>query len=99
VITTGIKGDIVIPFGCLLNEVWLLADATGSIQVDMWKNTYANYPPTIADTITARSITTNTKAQFTGLSTAIAAGSIIRFNVVSCTSITRVTVSLKLLKT
>lgn len=33
-------------------DCWTLeADATGSIVLDIWKDTFANYPPTVADTI------------------------------------------------
>ena len=53
VIATGIKGDLEIPFGCTIQAVTLLADQTGSIVIDIWKDTYAAYPPTVADTITA----------------------------------------------
>jgi len=104
-ITTGIKGDLEIPFGCTINRATLLADQTGSIVVDIWKDTYANYPPTVLDTITSGAkptITTNTNAQdstLTGWNPNIAAGDTLRFNVVSCTSITRVTLSLKVTKT
>jgi hypothetical protein len=97
VITTGIKGDIMIPAAATITKVTMLADQSGSIVVDLWKDTYANFPPTDADSITASApptITTATKSQdstLTGWSTGknIAAGDIIRFNVDSCTSITR----------
>lgn len=100
-ITTGIKGDITIPFGATITEWTLLADQSGSIVIDIWKDTYANYPPTIADTITASAkptISTATKGQsstLTGWTTSITTGDTIRFNVDSVTSITRVTLSLK----
>jgi len=101
VITAGVKGDLEIPFACTINQVTMLADQSGSIVVDIWKDTYANFPPTDADTITAAAvptITTATKSQdttLTGWTTAITAGNILRFNVDSCTTITRVTISLK----
>jgi len=101
VITAGVKGDLEIPFACTINQVTMLADQSGSIVVDIWKDTYANFPPTDADTITAAAvptITTATKSQdttLTGWTTAITAGNILRFNVDSCTTITRVTINLK----
>jgi hypothetical protein len=52
-ITAGIVGDIEIPFAATLTAVRLFADLVGSIVIDLWKDTYANYPPTVADTITA----------------------------------------------
>lgn len=104
-ITTGIKGDVEIPFACTINQVTMLADQSGSIVVDIWKDTYANFPPTDADSITASAvptISTATKSQdatLTGWTTSITAGDILRFNVDSVTSITRVTVALKVTRT
>lgn len=104
-ITTGIKGDLTIPFACTIQEWTLLADQSGSVVVDIWKDTYANYPPTVADTITGSAlptITTATKGQsstLTGWTTTIAAGDTLRFNVNSATTITRVTLSLKVYRT
>lgn len=104
-IATGIKGDLTIPFGCTITEWTLLADQSGSVVVDVWKDTYANYPPTNADSITGSAkptITTATKGQsstLTGWTTTIAAGDTLRFNVDSCTTITRVTLSLKVTRT
>lgn len=104
-ITTGVKGFLEIPFACTINRVTMLADQSGSIVVDVWKDTYANYPPTVADTITAAAkptITTATKSQdstLTGWTTSIAAGDILGFNVDSVTTCQRVTISLKVTKT
>lgn len=104
-ITTGVKGDLEIPFACVIQQATLLADQSGSIVIDIWKDTYANYPPTVADTITASAkptISSATKSQdatLTGWTTSIAAGDTLRFNVDSATTITRVTLSLKVRKT
>ena len=81
------------------------ADQTGSIVVDIWKDTYANFPPTNADTITSvtpPTITTAQKSQdstLTNWTTSISEGDILAYTVDSCTNITRVTVSLKAIKT
>ena len=104
-IADGIAGDLDVEFAGTINQVTMLADQSGSIVVDIWKDTYANFPPTDADTITAAAvptITTATKSQdttLTGWTTAITAGNILRFNVDSCTTITRVTISLKVTRT
>lgn len=103
-ITTGVKGDLEIPFACTITQVTTLADQSGSIVVDIWKDAYANYPPTVADTITASAkptLSTATKAQdatLTGWTTAIAAGDTLRFNVDSITTCQRVLISLKVKK-
>lgn len=104
-ITTGIKGDLEVPFACTITRVTALADQTGSIVVDIWKDTYANYPPVDADSITASApvtISSTNKAQdatLTGWTTAIPAGDTLRFNVDSVTTIQRVTISLRVIKT
>lgn len=104
-LTTGIKGDVSIPFSCTINSVTLLADQSGSIVFDLWKDTYANYPPTVADTITASAkptISSDTKATdstLTGWTTSITAGDTIRFNIDSVSTITRCTLVLKVTKT
>lgn len=101
-ITTGIKGAIRIPFKCEILGAYLLADQSGSIAVDIWKDTYANYPPTDADTITSSTpptITTATKSEDTTLTSwtkTINAGDILMFNVDSATTITWASLVLKI---
>jgi len=104
VITTGIKGDIEIPIACTITAATLLLDQSGSIVIDIWKDTYANFPPTDADSITAAApptVSTATKSQdttLTGWTTSITAGDVLRFNVDSITTATRATLSLKYVK-
>lgn len=98
---TGIHGDVTIPYACTITRVSLLADQTGSIVVDLWKDTYANYPPTDADSITASAPPTLSSAvkgedvTLTGWTTAVAAGDIIRFNVDSAATLTRATLTVE----
>ena len=105
VIQTGVAGDLVVPFDCTINSCTLLADQTGSIVVDIWKDVYSSYPPTNDDSITASatpSIASGVKDQdatLTGWTKSISAGDTLRFNVDSCTTITRCTVALKVTKT
>jgi hypothetical protein len=104
-ITTGIKGDLEVPFACAIERVTLLADASGSIVVDIWRDSYANYPPVDADSITAAApptISAATKSQdatLTGWTTTLAAGDILRFNVDSAATVQRLLVSLRVRKT
>ena len=103
-ITTGEKGHLEVPFACTIEQGELLADQEGSIVVDIWKDTYGNFPPTDADSITASApltISTAQKAQdatLTGWTKSLAKGDILAFNVDSCTTITRVQVSLRVIK-
>lgn len=104
-ITIGVKGDIRFPFACTITKVSVLANESGSIVLDLWKDTYANFPPTVADTITASAkptLASATKAEdstLTGWTTAIAAGSTLRVNVDSITTCTRVALVIEYLRT
>jgi hypothetical protein len=99
-ITTGTKGFLEVPFAGTITAVRMFADQSGSAVVDVWKDTYANYPPTVADTITASAkptISSTVKSQdttLTGWTTAVSAGDILGFNVDSASTITRLTVQL-----
>ena len=55
-ITTGIKGWQAVPFACTIKAVRLFADQSGAIKIDLWVDSYANYPPTVSDTITASAV-------------------------------------------
>lgn len=101
-ITDAKQLDIEIPFACSLTGWTILADQAGDIVIDIWKDTYANFPPTDADSITGGAepeiVASATKAQsndLTGWTVALAAGDILRINVDSCTSITRATLALR----
>lgn len=104
-ITTGEKGHIEVPFPCTITAVRVLADQSGSIVVDIWKDTYANFPPTDADSITASAPPTLSTAQksedatLTDWTTSISAGDILAYNVDSITTCERVIVALTVNKT
>ena len=105
VITTGLKGFVMVPYACTINSVTMLADQSGSCVVDIWKANYASFPPTVANTITASALPTISSAQksqdttLTGWTTSVAAGDILAFNVNSASVITRVNLILKVTKT
>jgi len=97
IITTGVQGDIVIPYSMTISSWTLIADQVGSIVIDVWKDTYANYPATQSDTITGSakptlsSVIKNQSSTLTGWTTTINSGDIIRFNVDSVSTITKAT--------
>lgn len=99
-ITTGVKGFLYVPDAFTITGVVMGADQSGSIVVDLWVDSYANYPPTVADTITASAkptISSTTKSKdttLTGWTTAVAADRWIGFNVDSITTCQRVTVAI-----
>lgn len=95
-IATGEYGVVQSPFAGTINKITLLADQTGSIVIDIWKETYSNYPPTVADTIVAAAKPTISSAvksedsTLTGWTKSVAVGDIFKFKVDSVTSIQRV---------
>ncbi len=99
-ISTGIAGDVIIPFAMTITSWTLAADQVGSIVIDVWKDTYANFPPTVGDSIagsekpTLSSVIKNQDLTLTTWTTAVAAGDIIRFNVDSASTVTRITLSI-----
>jgi hypothetical protein len=103
-ITTGQKGHLEIPFKCEIERVTLLADQVGSVVIDIWKDTYANFPPTADDSICGGNKPTISNAQkyqdstLNGWTKTINAGDILAFNVDSVATITRLTISLKVKK-
>jgi len=105
VITTGVKAYIPMPFAGEIISNEMEADQSGSIVVDVWNDTYANFPPTDADSITASApptISGATKSRditLTGWTTTFSAGDILGFNVDSISTIERATLSLKVRRT
>jgi hypothetical protein len=103
-IQTGVKGDLYIPFNCVITEWILLANQTGSAVIDIWSDTYGNYPPTVADTITGTelptlsSATKNKSTTLSGWNKNITAGSTLRFNLDSVSSLARITLTLNVIK-
>lgn len=97
-ITTGQKGYVRVPYSMTITGVEVVADQSGSIVVDVWKDTYANFPPTDADSITASAPPTLSTAQksqdvtLTGWTTSVTAGDYIGWNVDSAATVTYVTV-------
>lgn len=100
VITTGIKADLRIPFPCRIKSWQLFADQVGDIVIDIWKDNYNNFPPTDADSIcegdepTLSGVIKNKNDTASGFSVDLAEGDILRFNVDSVATVTRVHLSL-----
>jgi hypothetical protein len=105
-ITTGVKGYITVPYACTIKEWYLTGDTSGAIKIDVWAEDFATGLPDNSDSLTnahePEITASGTKASDTDLSdwtsVAIAANDIIGFNVDSCTSITKATLVLKVLK-
>lgn len=103
-VTTGSKGFIQIPFGATISAWTVLADQSGSIVMDVKRSTYAAFPTTASivgggNAPTLSSAQNNTAAPSGWTSTAITAGDVLEFSVSSASTVTRVTVQLKLTRT
>lgn len=98
--STGVKGYASIPVTGTIVRNRVLADVSGSVVFDVWNDTYANFPPTVADTITASAKPTLSSAQnsedttLTGWTTAVTEGDVLGFNIDSVSTLTRVTLEL-----
>ena len=104
-ITTGLKGYLLVPYACTITAAEIVADQSGSIVIDIWKDAYANFPPTDADSITASAPPTLSTAQkstdstLTSWTASLAAGDYLAFNVDSAATVTRVALTLKVTRT
>ncbi len=100
VLTTGVKTYVSIPAALLITGWTLLAFQSGSVVIDVWLDTYANFPPTVADTIAGTEKPTLSGAQkaedldLSSWDPDIAHGDILGFNVDSVATIEQVTLTL-----
>jgi len=101
----GVAGDVQIPSGFTITGWDLVADQVGSLTLDVWRDTYGVFPPTIADTITGTEkprLTSEVKNQdlaLTTWSTALAAEQWLRVNVDTAVNVTRATLTLRMVRT
>ena len=99
-ISTGVKGYIRIPYDMTVTGLDIVADQSGSIVVDVWYDSYANFPPTVADTIagsekpTLSSAQKNQDTSLTTWTTALLRSRYLGFNVDSASTVTRVHVQI-----
>ena len=100
-IPTGIAAWVEIPVSLEITGWTLLGNAAGSIVIDVWLDSYANHPPTVADTIAGTEKPTLSSAQknqdlsLTTWSPDVDAGDVMYFNVDSCTGISQCTLTLR----
>ena len=89
-----------LPMAGTITSAIIAWDVSGSAVVDIWLDTYANYPPTVADTITASAkptLTSEIKATdstLTGWTKTFNAGDWMIFNVDSASTLDKVFVVL-----
>ena len=103
-ITTGVKGYLRVPYNCDIQSVEIVADQSGSIVIDIWRDSYANFPPSVSDSIVASAKPTLSSAQksqnttLTGWTKSLTEGQYLAFNVDSASTVTRVVLTLKVQK-
>lgn len=101
-ITTGNKGFVIIPYSGTITSWTIVADQSGSCVIDVWKAN--NLIPTSSNTIAGTEKPTLTDQQLnsdTNLTTwtsSVSPGDIVAFNVDSATTVTRVNLSINVIK-
>jgi hypothetical protein len=98
VITTGVKGDLYVPFACTITASTLIADQAGSVVLNVLLSAsyattptasiVASAPPTLAAAAAAQDTT------LAGWAVSVAAGSRLRVTVTSASTITRLGLTL-----
>ena len=101
----GVVVDIIVPYDMTITKWTLIANVAGSIVIDLWKDTYANFPPTIVDTIagsdkpTLAGVIINNSSALTGWNTTWNDGDIVRVNIDSVSILTRVVLTISYTRT
>lgn len=109
VISLGKYGSVTIPYNGTITG-WEVVECSstpvsGSIVIDVWKDTYANYPPTVADTITGTEKPTlsaaikNQDLTLSTWTTSVSAGDILWINIDSVTSCKKIKLNIFVNKT
>ncbi len=98
------KAWVQVPYDCTITSYELTADQSGSIVIDLWKNTYTNFPPTVADSITASAKPTLSSAQkatdstLTGWTKTLSAGDYILANVDSASTLEKAVLIINIMR-
>ncbi len=106
VITSGEKGYISIPYDATITGWNIFSDLSGDCVIDVWKDTYDNFPPTSGDSITGTEKPTlssqrkNRNLTLSSWTTTLSVGDVIGFNVEETpTGTTRVNLIINIIKT
>jgi hypothetical protein len=101
-IRPGFKGYQPVPFDCSLVGAVLMADQAGSIVFDIYRSSFAAFPPKKTDTLISLSAyrpslanqQVNADLALFGWQTALTEGDVLGFDVLSATVLTSVTLTL-----
>jgi hypothetical protein len=100
--TVGVLLDFIVPCNLTITrwELLVTSPASGSMVLDLWMDTDANFPPNVADTITGSDKPTltaqakNSSSALTGWDTTWVAGDTVRVNIDSASTLTKATLIL-----
>ena len=85
-----------VPYSGTIKGWTITSDIAGSCVLDVWKDTYANYPPLVADSIagtekpTLTAVAKNEDLTLTTWTTSVTAGDIIAVNIDSASTLTKI---------
>ena len=105
VITTGQKGFIKMPYPGTITDWTIISETSGSVVMDIWKDTYVNFPPTSADTITGNnypylaSQSINTDNVLSGWTKDFLVNDVFVFNILSADTVTSINLTINVIKT
>lgn len=106
-LTTGEKSWVRLPFAGTIVGWELTADQAGDIEIDIWKDVFSSFPPTVADTIMASASTKpnlsseqsesseGTGIDLSGWDTSLSIGDYLRINVDSIATVTKIKLILR----
>lgn len=100
---TGLKTYFRIPCDCTITRASLMANQIGNLVVDIWVDSFANFPPTVGDSITGGNKPTLNNANkfedntLAGWSLSLTEGDILAINIDSVDTITLTTLELQVI--
>lgn len=104
-VSNGVKGSLWFDYAFEIEDWLVLADQDGSVELDVWKTTYAGFPANSSNSICGTNVPAIIDAQkaravnMSGWTTTVAAGSCLTFYVTEASAITRCTLALKIRRT
>ena len=105
VLTPGLKNYLSLPYNGYITGYVIIGDQSGSTSIDIWKDNYGSFPPTSGDSITGGNYPSlssqqiNQDTTLSGWTTNFSVGDIIAFNVLSASTITKINLTINVIKT
>jgi hypothetical protein len=105
VINLGQKGFVKMPYNGIITSWTLMTSVSGSVSVDIWKDSTNNFPPTISDSIVNGNYLNlnneyiNSENNLSGwTTTSFVEGDIFTFNVISASTLTNMNLTINVTK-